>query len=205
MNTCLEARIWDPIFGSQNGKRRRQKILKLLTPGSSVGDAIRRPKGIFSGFSTHQTPVQSDWGNVPHTAQGWAPVMWGPFCLAAGAALIATSPLITRRRKTCPLFIIITIPYWMCTRAISSSACFSSVCTLTSAFRGVGPHSTQVWFPRWGDQGMESQVTSPRLCREWVSAPQDCAGPAHQMPHRNRQLWRMSSGADLETSVSALP
>lgn len=71
VNSCLEARVWDPIFRSYNVKRRRrQKILKLLTPASSAGDAIHRSKASFQGVVTHQTPVQSDCGNVPHTAQG---------------------------------------------------------------------------------------------------------------------------------------
>lgn len=121
--------------------------------------------------------------------------MWGPFCLAAVADLIATSPLLTCKTKTCLLFV---------SSSPSLTECIHVLFLILLASRRSSPSHQPSWCgssyytgvtPRWGDRGMESQVTSPRLYREQVSAPQVCVGLAHQMPHRNRQLWRTSSGA----------
>ena len=85
----------DPILRSQNGKRRRRKILKPLTSVSSVGDAIRRSEGIFSGFSIRQTPLWLAAVECALYSSGCGRGIREPFRLGAVTDLLATSVLIT--------------------------------------------------------------------------------------------------------------
>ena len=152
------------------------------------------PRASFQGLVLARLLCEATVETCPIQLRGEPPWCGGPSVGSRGWSHSHISAY-NMQNGNLSLVCIVTITCWVYTCAVSSSTCSSSVFTLTSAFCGVGPHITQVWFPRWGDRGMESQVTSPRLCREWVSAPQVCVGPAHQMPHRNRQLWRTSSGA----------
>ena len=131
MNSCLEAKVWDPIFGSYNVKRRRrQKTLKLLTPASSAGDAIHRSKGIFSGCSNSpDSCAEQLWKCAPYSSGVSPRDVGAPLLGSHGRSHSHISAYNMWKENLSLVFIILTITYWMCTCAISSSTCFSLVFT----------------------------------------------------------------------------